>query len=105
MRVVEQLRQMVPPHGNWVSGTEPEHHWPIVRLICGLLRGSAPLQCTAARARDMDVAHVANPNPNPLCPLASLASTEPVLRSVRKTGGCGGSLKTEEGRRGNGSEA
>lgn len=34
------------PHGNWVSGTEPEHHWPIVRLICVLLRGSSPL-CSA----------------------------------------------------------
>lgn len=36
------------PHGNWVSGlgSEPEHHWPIVRLICVLLRGSSPL-CSA----------------------------------------------------------
>lgn len=44
-------------HANWVSGTEPEHHWPIVRLICVLLRGSSPpLQCTAAHAAlDMDV--------------------------------------------------
>lgn len=44
------------PQGNWVSGTEPGHGWPIVWLICALLRGSSPLQRMAAHpALDMDV--------------------------------------------------